>query len=126
MNVSFDSAAPVVYEHLSRDDYSEVEHRQTWYSRKELSAIKRDTKKTITWIMGGMNGNRSLFCEIGLECKTPTKLRIHKLHKEEAIRSVLKAQESPSCKTDPEWVAKAYASYSSHSIEEAMVMASTE
>lgn len=123
MTISF-ADSPVVHEHLSRDDFSDTEHRQTWYSKKELSAIKRDTKKTITWIMGGMHGNRDLFCPIGLEFKTPTNLRIHKLHKEEAIRTVLRAQDSPSSKTDPERVAKAYATYSNHSMEEAVVMAS--
>lgn len=125
MRVSF-SEAPVVHEHLCRDDYSETEHRQTWYSKKELSAIKRDTKKTITWIMGGMNGNSDVFCPKGLEAKTPTNLRKHKLHKEEAIRTVLKAQENPSYKTDPEWVAKAYATYSAPSMQEAVIMAATE
>eukprot|EP00526_Cylindrotheca_closterium_P021887 CAMPEP_0113623394 /NCGR_PEP_ID=MMETSP0017_2-20120614/12030_1 /TAXON_ID=2856 /ORGANISM="Cylindrotheca closterium" /LENGTH=124 /DNA_ID=CAMNT_0000533333 /DNA_START=103 /DNA_END=477 /DNA_ORIENTATION=- /assembly_acc=CAM_ASM_000147 len=124
MSISF-SEAPVVHEHWCRDDFSDTEHRQYWYTKKELSAIKRDTKKTITWIMGGMNGNRDLFCPKGLEWKTPTNLRIHKLHKEEAIRTVLKAQESPSSKSDPEWVAKAYATYSTHSMEEA-IMAATE
>lgn len=120
MSIKF-SESPVVIEHLSRDDFSDVEHRQTWYSKKELSAIKKDTKKTITWIMGGMNGNRDLFCPIGLEFKTPSNLRKHQLHKEEAIRTVLQAQSS---KNDPEWVAKAYATYSNRSMEEAMVMAS--
>ncbi|CAJ1955695.1 unnamed protein product [Cylindrotheca closterium] len=125
MSISF-SATPVIHDHLSREDYSETEHRQTWYSKKELSSIKKDTKKTITWIMGGMNGNRDLFCEKGLEAKTPTNLRKHKLHKEEAIRTVLKAQQNPTYKKDPECLAKAYATYSAPSMAEAMIMAATE
>jgi len=75
--------------------------------------------------MGGMNGNRNLFCPWGLELKTPINLRIHKMHKEEAIRSVLQAQENPSC-NNPELVATAYASYSTQSLEEAKVVATME
>jgi hypothetical protein len=128
--VSFCAQADVLHDHLCRHDYSKNEHKQTWYSKKELSAIQRETQKTITWIMGGKHGGECRFCSIGLESKTPAKSRIHKLRREQALRTVLKAQRQTNTNrekdSDPELIAKAYASYSTHSLEEAKTMTSLE
>jgi hypothetical protein len=128
--VSFCAQADVLHDHLSRHDYSKKEHKQTWYSKKELSAIQRETQTTITWIMGGKHGGESRFCSIGLESKTPAKSRILKLRRQQAIRTVLKAQGETNTNrkkdTHPELIAKVYASYSTPSLEDANAMASFE
>lgn len=130
--VSFCSKPIVVHDHLCRNDYSREEQKQSWYNKKELHAIQRETQKTITWIMGGKRGGETIFCSRGLESKTPAKSRIHKLRRQEAVRTVLKVQETSSANAqgkkgcNPELIAKAYASFSTHSMEEAKIMASYE
>jgi hypothetical protein len=128
--VSFCAQVDVLHDHLCRQDYSKEEHEQTWYSKKELSAIQRETQKTITWIMGGKHGGELRFCSIGLESKTPAKSRVLKLRREQAIRTVLKAQGQTNTNgkkdSEPELIAKAHIQVIPRSLEGAKSMASFE
>ena len=80
------------------------------------------------WLMGGKHGGEGKFCSRGLERKTPFESRCQKRHRDDAIEAVLQAQQQTQQHNhnDPELIAKAYATYSNHSSEEAKFMATIE
>ena len=123
--VSFGSAMTTkVYETLHVYDYTEEEKQATWYTQKEVAAIRRDMKDTILYIetfgietLMGRNDREDEFCVRGLEHRTSATSRQRCNTRQKATLAVMQEQYKQRCMEDydPDYISYVYKAQSHQS-----------
>jgi hypothetical protein len=118
----------VAFEYTSRDEFTEDEHYNCYYSRAELHQIHHENDETVRRMMvGACDGNQ--WCSRGLENRTPTDARRRVKHRRDAIQAVMEYQslESESgMDRNNDKIAKVYSDYTEQCARIAQVMASID
>ena len=118
----------VVYQHISRDELSEIEYDRSWYNRAELHRIHVENSETVSRMMAGaMQGKQ--WCPRGLEARTPTGARLRHKHRQESVHAVLQYQtleKELGGERNVERLAQAYGACTCQSTQVAQLMATID
>jgi hypothetical protein len=126
LSVSFHPHA-LIYDHIHVHDLSDNEKNRTWYSRRDLHRIKRETEDTVQRMMMGSSSNGVGFCSRGLEYRTPIGVKLHQKHRWDALTAVLEYQYKHwRSGVKPESLARVYSDYTKHSSRVSRLMATID
>lgn len=119
----------VAFEYISRDDFSEEERSECFYSCAELNQIHREIDETVRCMMAGAVGNGRQWCPRGLEGRTYTGARLRCKNRRDAMQAVMEYQSletQSGIGRNDEKIAQIYAEHTKHSTRVALLMATID
>jgi hypothetical protein len=107
-------------------NYSDDERQTTWYTRKDDTRMRAETKKTLDLLRSGdYKGDSEQHCSRGLECRVGKAATMRQFNKMKGLLAVLEEQENQNYeqkRRDHRAIAVAYALVTKHCVTEASKM----